>query len=96
MAIDLASLQSRDGARRVFAGPGSQSIKQSRSAVMCSASRMKGELHPTKIVRPEPYLFILHLDESLQLVALFSGIATSRDIHGLHAALWVSHHLNTT
>ena len=25
-AIDLASLQSRDGARRVFAGPGSHSI----------------------------------------------------------------------
>ena len=26
MTIDLVSLQSRDGARRVFAGPGSQSI----------------------------------------------------------------------
>ena len=26
MTIDLASLQSQDGARRVFAGPGSQSI----------------------------------------------------------------------
>ena len=39
---------------------------QARSAVICSASRMKGKLHPAKIVRPEAYLFILHLDDSLQ------------------------------
>ena len=54
MTIDLASLQSRDGARRVFAGPGSHS-NHARSAVVCSASRMKGELHPAKIVRLEAY-----------------------------------------
>jgi len=57
---------------------------------MCSASRMKGELHPAKIIRPEAYLFILHLDYSLQWVALFSGG------HGLRTASWVSHDLNTT
>ena len=28
---------------------------QTRSAVMRSASRMEGELHPAKIVRPEAY-----------------------------------------
>jgi len=37
---------------------------------------MKGELHPATIIRPEAYLFILHFDDSLQYVALFSGIAT--------------------
>ena len=31
---------------------------QARSAVMCSVSRMKGELHPAKIVRPKAYLII--------------------------------------
>ena len=100
MTIDLASLQIRDGARRVFAGTGGvYSIilhaiviydhrpriptkpgrstpcfrrtrigfnHQARSAVMCSASRMEGELHPAKIVRTEAYLFILHLDDSQQ------------------------------
>ena len=30
---------------------------QARSAVMCSASRMKGELHPTKTVQPRVYYF---------------------------------------
>ena len=58
---------------------------------MCSASRIKGELRPAKIARPGPYLFILHLDDdSLQLVALFSGIATYRDSYGLHTASWMS------
>ena len=33
MTIELASLQRRDGARRVFDGPGSQSIK--REAPLC-------------------------------------------------------------
>ena len=43
-------LQSRDGFRRVFTGYliGIRFFHQARSAVRCSASRMKGELHPTK------------------------------------------------
>ena len=31
-----------------FHRPGGHRLHQSRSAVRCSASRMKGELHPTK------------------------------------------------
>ena len=64
MTIDLASKPGRStpGFRRTRLAIN----HQARSAVMCSASRMKGELHPAKIVRPEAYIFILHLDDNLQ------------------------------
>ena len=39
--------------------------------MVCSVSRIKGELHPAKIVQPEAYLFILHLDDSLECVPFF-------------------------
>ena len=67
MTIDLASLQSRDGARRTRLAIN----HQARSAVMCSASRMKGEQHPAKIVRPEAYLFILHLMRAYNVLLYF-------------------------
>ena len=54
-SINQSSLQNRDGARRVFVGPSSHENHQARSAVECSARRLKGELHPAKIVRPEAY-----------------------------------------
>ena len=37
----------QDGARRVFTDQTRHSLHQARSAVRCSASRTKGELHPT-------------------------------------------------
>ena len=50
MIIDsLTSLLCRDGARRVFTNQRQiYCLHQARSAVRCSASRMKGELHPSK------------------------------------------------
>ena len=42
----LASLQCRDGARRVFTDQADIGLHQARSVVRCWASRMKGELHP--------------------------------------------------
>ena len=42
------SLLCRDGARRAFRDRGGHRMHQARSALRCLASRMKGELHPTK------------------------------------------------
>ena len=41
-------LQCRDGARRFFTDQERHGLHQARSAVKCSASRMKGELRPTE------------------------------------------------
>ena len=49
--LTLAPLQCRDGARRVFTDGADSACnmrEMSRNIVRCSASRMKGELHPTK------------------------------------------------
>ena len=44
---------------------------------------MKGELHPTKThlsgVLPYIVRTFLHMDDSFELIYLFSGVATSRD-----------------
>ena len=56
----------RDGATPGFHRTRLAINHQARSAVMSSVSRMEGELHPAKIVRPEAYIFMMHLDDSLQ------------------------------
>ena len=43
-----ASLQCRDGTRRVFTRTGRHHVHQGRSAVRCSAGRKKGEPRPSK------------------------------------------------
>ena len=49
MTIDPRILLCQDGARRVFTNQADITcLHQARSAVRCSASRMKGELHPSK------------------------------------------------
>ena len=45
--LTLTSLQCREGACRVLTDQ-ADIVRNERSAVRCSASRMKGELHPTK------------------------------------------------
>ena len=58
-------------------------MHQARNAMGCSASRIKGELHPAKnrlrgrlahLVRT-----FLYIDDSFELMFLFSGVAISRD-----------------
>lgn len=47
--------RSWDGARRVFCKTRLALLHQARSAVLCSASRVEGELHLAKIIRPDTY-----------------------------------------
>ena len=69
-----------------FHRPGRHCLHQVRSAVRCSASRMKGELHPAQnrflgglrlLVRT-----FLDMDDSLELIKLFSGVASSTECNG--------------
>ena len=46
--MTLASLLCRDGARRVFTNQADIACTKREGAVRCSASRVKGELHPSK------------------------------------------------
>ena len=46
--MTLASLQCRDGTRRVFADHGRHCLHEARGAVRRSVSRVKGDLHPFK------------------------------------------------
>ena len=63
-------------------------LHQARSAVRCSASRMKGEQHSAKdrFVR---WTFLL-VDDSIELINLCSGVATSTDSNGRSAGGGVS------
>ena len=42
------------------------------------ASRLEGELHQETLVRR----IFLHMDDSVELIDLFSGVVTSRDSNG--------------
>lgn len=54
--VDLASLHSRDGARRVLIGSGSQSNKkQARRTMICLVTRKNSELRSAKIAGLEAY-----------------------------------------
>ena len=60
-----------------FHRPGRHCLHQARSAVGCWARRMKVDLRPTK-----NHFFrrvFLYMDDSVKLIDLFSGVATSRD-----------------
>ena len=61
------------GAGRVFHRPGRHCSHQARSAVRCSASRMKGELHlGTK--EPLAGRAFLHMVDSVELIDWLGGV----------------------
>ena len=83
-----------------FHQPGRQRLHQARSAVRCSASRMKGELHPSKN-RSEDGLrhlvptFLLMDDSANELLVFWCG--HSRDSNRYYVtASWVPCHIHTT
>ena len=58
----------------------------------CLASRMKGELHPSKGLRGGR---TLHVDDNFHDLYVSSGLATSRDGNGGNVQLtasWAPHH----
>ena len=69
-----------------FHQPGRHCVGHARSAVRCSTSPMKGELHPTKNHlwgEPPHFLrFFLRMNDSLECTNLFSGVAISRYCNG--------------
>ena len=71
-----------------FHQPGRQCLHQARSAVRCSASRMKGELHPSQGTARKTDSGTLCLLSCLWMTApmsytLFSGVATPETAMGI-------------
>ena len=89
-----------------FHQPGRHCLHQARSAVRCSASRMEGELHPSKSrsAAHKTDFGTLCLLSCLWLTAsmrstLFYGVATSETaMNGYYyvTASWVPYHIHTT
>ena len=69
-----------------FHRPGRYCVHQAQSGVRFSASRMKGELYSGKkhLRGGLPHLVrtLLLMDDSFEVICLFSGVATSRDSNG--------------
>ena len=68
-----------------FQRQGRQCLHQPRNAARCSASRIKGELHATKIRLcgglPNLVCTFLHMDNRVEWIDMISGEDTSRDSH---------------
>ena len=66
-----------------FYRPGRHHVHQAQSSVECSASRMKGQLHPIRTYGRGGLAHLaqtfLNVDGSFELHSLFSGVAISRD-----------------
>ena len=85
-----------------FHQSGRHFFHEARIAVRCSASRMKGELHPSKnrsqdgLRHPVP-TFLLMDDSANELYCIF-WVGNSRDSDGdcCVTASWVPYHIHTT
>ena len=85
--LTLTPLLCRYGERRVFHRPGRHRMHQARRAVRCSASRMKGELHPLPRTTCEAnfrtYCVLYCMpDDCFKLIYFLSGVAIFRDSNG--------------
>ena len=85
-----------------FHQPGKHCLHQPRSAVRCSASRMKGELHPSKNRSRDEFRHLaptfLRIDDRANELCFVFWCGHSRDSNGYYyvTASWVPYHVHTT